>query len=209
MDYLKQLILRYPELTIIEREIYKAYKLLYNSFSSNGKLLVAGNGGSASDADHIVGELMKSFKKRRILPASFLSKLADIDSEMVSYFSDYVRGALPAISLCGQTALITACVNDVEKDVMFAQQVYGYGKSEDIFLGITTSGNSKDIIYAMIVARAKGMKTIALTGGKGGDVLRFSDVAVIVPEDETYKIQEMHLPIYHALCLMLEEEYFL
>ena len=208
IDYIVELIDRYPSLTVCEQSIRDAYGILEHSFSNGGKLLIAGNGGSAADSDHICGELLKSFVKRRKPSDSFLSDLEHIDAESGCYLSDKLQGALPSISLCNQSALMTASLNDVEGNVMFAQQVMGYGNREDVFLGISTSGNSRDVIYATVVAKAKGLKTIALTGKTGGRISSLSDVSVVVPENETFKIQELHLPIYHALCLQLEENFF-
>ena len=208
IDYIVELIDRYPSLTVCEQSIRDAYGILEHSFSNGGKLLIAGNGGSAADSDHICGELLKSFVKRRKPSASFLSDLEHIDAEFGCYLSDKLQGALPSISLCNQSALMTASLNDVDGNVMFAQQVMGYGNRGDVFLGISTSGNSKDVIYATVVAKAKGLKTIALTGKTGGRISSLSDVSVVVPENETFKIQELHLPIYHTLCLQLEEKFF-
>ena len=180
-------------------------KLVYEK---GGKLLIAGNGGSASDSDHICGELLKSFVKIRKPEDSFLSKLKEIDSETGAYLSDKLQGSLPAIALTNQSALMTASLNDVDGNVMFAQQVNGYGKPEDVFLGITTSGNSADVIYATVVAKAKGLKTIALTGKSGGKIKNLADITIIVPSNETFMIQEYHLPVYHALCLEVEEHFW-
>ena len=208
MKYIDELIERYPALEVCRNDIYHAYEIMVESYRNEGKLLVAGNGGSASDSEHIVGELMKSFVLPRKLDKNYADKLIAIDSEMGAQLADKLQGALPAIALDGHIALSTAYLNDVDPLLGFAQQVNGYGVEGDVFLGITTSGNSKNILYANTVAKAKGMKTIALTGKDGGKIKGMVDVAIIVPEDETYKIQEYHLPIYHCLCLMLEEKFF-
>jgi D-sedoheptulose 7-phosphate isomerase len=209
MDFIEQLIERYPVLSGIQDDIYKAGDMLIEMFQSGGKVLVAGNGGSAADAEHIIGELMKSFVKKRRAPEDFIKKLCDIaDSETALYLGDRLAQGIPAIALNAHTSLNTACINDIDGNIIYAQQVYGYGKTGDVFLGISTSGNSKNILYAMITARAKNMKTIALTGGSGGVIKQYADAAIVVPETETYKIQELHLPIYHALCLMLEDHFF-
>jgi D-sedoheptulose 7-phosphate isomerase len=208
IDHIKELIERYPSLSVCEKDIRAAYTILEESYAAGGKLLIAGNGGSCADSDHICGELLKSFIKKRIPEQSFLDELARIDSDTGAYLADKLQGALPAISLCNQNALMTASLNDVDGNVMFAQQVNGYGVKGDVFLGISTSGNSKDVIYAMVVAKAKGLKTIALSGKTGGKVAKLSDAAIVVPEEETFKIQELHLPVYHALCLQLEERFF-
>ncbi|GHV04433.1 phosphoheptose isomerase [Spirochaetia bacterium] len=208
MDYLQQLIERYPQLSGNKDAISKAYHQLAETFESGGKLLAAGNGGSAADADHIVGELMKGFVKKRPLGDDFIAKLRGIDPEHAEYIGKNIQQGLPAIALSAHTALTTACINDIGGNIIYAQQVYGYGEAGDVFLGISTSGNAKNVLYAMITAKAKNMKTIALTGGSGGALADIADTAIIVPETETYKIQELHLPIYHALCLMIEERFF-
>ena len=208
MDYFIHLLERYPRLSSCEKDIRSAYSILEESFASGGKLLIAGNGGSAADSDHISGELLKSFVLKRTPEQNFLNKLSEIDSDTGAYLADKLQGALPAIPLTTHTALMTASLNDVDGNVLFAQQVMGYGKPEDVFLGISTSGNSKDVIYAMVVAKAKGLKTIALTGKDGGKIKNIADVSIIVPETETYKIQELHLPVYHALCLQIEQRFF-
>ena len=208
MDHIKQLIERYPALSVCENDIRQAAKAIINSYEKGGKLLVAGNGGSAADSDHITGELLKSFVKIRKPDNDFLAKLKEIDQDTGSYLSDKLQGSLPAIALTNQSALMTASLNDVDGNVMFAQQVNGFGKPEDVFLGITTSGNSADVIYATVVAKAKGLKTIALTGKSGGKIKDLADITIIVPSNETFMIQEYHLPVYHALCLEIEEHFW-
>ncbi|GHV93964.1 phosphoheptose isomerase 2 [Spirochaetia bacterium] len=208
MDYLQQLITRYPALSDINNPIQKAADMLIESFENRRKLLIAGNGGSAADADHIAGELMKGFVKKRYPPPDFAEALRKIDPEAGTWLGETLQGGLPAISLSGHTALLTATLNDADGKNIYAQQVYGYGASGDVFLGISTSGKAKNIIYAMITAKAKNLKTIALTGGTGGPLVQFADVSIIVPETETYKIQELHLPVYHTLCLMVEDHFF-
>jgi D-sedoheptulose 7-phosphate isomerase len=208
MDYLQQLISRYPSLSAIKDEISKAYEALVYSFQSGGKLLIAGNGGSAADSEHIVGELMKSFVKKRKLPDTFISSLEEINPEIARHLAPRIQPGLPAIALTGHSSLSSACINDIDGNIAFAQQLYGYGKSGDVFLGISTSGNAKNVVYAAVTAKAKKMKVIALTGASGGQLSQYADVLINVPETETYKIQELHLPIYHALCLMVEEYFF-
>lgn len=208
MKYIDQLVDRYPILEVCKNDIEKATKVLIESFKNGGKLLVAGNGGSCADSDHITGELLKSFCKKRTPTQEFLNKIKSIDENTGSYLSDKLQGSLPAIALTNNTALMTASLNDVDGNVMFAQQVNGYGNCGDVFLGISTSGNSKDIIYSTVVAKAKGLKTIALTGKTGGKLKYLADVCVIVPQDETFMIQELHLPVYHALCLEIEESFW-
>lgn len=191
--HIEMLVNRYPLLNSIKDEIVKAYFLLAESYENGGKLLIAGNGGSAADAEHIVGELMKGFKLPR---------------KPSKEFAENLQGALPAIALDGHSALSTAYMNDCEPLLCFAQQVNGYGKAGDVFLGISTSGNSKNVLYAATIAHAKGMKVIGLTGAKDSKLAQMSDVCIKVPQTETYMIQEFHLPVYHCLCLMLEDEFF-
>ena len=179
-----------------------------SAFSSDHKLLVAGNGGSAADSEHIAGELMKRFKTPRPIPASLASKLISIDPTRGPNLAKNLEQSLMAIPLVAHEALTTAYINDVDGLGVFAQQLYGFGRPGDVFLAISTSGNSQNIMNAAVVARALGIKIIGLTGADGGELGRFADVAVKVPETETYKIQELHLPIYHCWCLMLEEHFF-
>ena len=208
MDFLQNLIERYPRLKPTRRDINAAFDVMAECFSLGGKLLIAGNGGSAADSEHIVGELMKNFCKKRRLPDLFSGRIKEIDSEIADYIVQRLEPGLPAIALSGNNSLNTAVANDITGDIIFAQQVYGYGKADDVFLGISTSGNSRNVVYAAVAAKAKNLKVIALTGGNGGNLKDFADVCIMVPEKETYAIQELHLPIYHCLCLMLEERFF-
>ncbi len=208
MDFITHLIERYPALTVCGNDIREACRILIASYEAGGKLLVAGNGGSAADSDHITGELLKSFVKKRAPSTELLSRLSEIDAETGAYLSDKLQGSLPAVALTNNSAAMTASLNDVDGNALFAQQVNGLGKPEDVFLGISTSGNSKDIIYAMAVAKAKGLKTVTLSGRDGGKLKKLADVSIVAPETETYKIQELHLPIYHALCLQIEAHFF-
>lgn len=199
---------RYPALKIVEDDIARAYQILEDSYKNGGKLLVAGNGGSAADAEHIVGELMKGFKLPRKPQSDFADKLIQTNTELGAVLAENLQGALPAIALDGHPALSTAYMNDCEPLLCFSQQVNGYGKTGDVFLGISTSGNSKKVLYAATTAHAKGMKVIGLTGAKSSKLEQMSDVCIKVPQIETYMIQEFHLPVYHCLCLMLEDEFF-
>lgn len=208
IDYLQQLTERYPRLEPVKPAIKAACSIIIDSFEKGGKLLIAGNGGSAADAGHIAGELMKSFVKKRNLPECFEKKISEIDSEIAGYLVPRLQPGLPVINLSDHTSLNTACINDIDGNITFSQQVYAYAKEEDVFLGISTSGNSKNILYASVTAKVKGAKIIALTGADGGRIKKIADVSVIVPENETYKIQELHLPVYHCLCLMIEEYFF-
>ncbi len=206
--HLDLLVERYPVLANEKQDIVDAYTIIEKSYHNAGKLLIAGNGGSAADAEHIVGELMKSFMLKRKLPSDFANKLLEVNEKLGKVLSENLQSALPAIALDGHMSLTTAYMNDCEPLLCFAQQVNGYGREGDVFLGISTSGNSKNVLYAATVARAKGMKVIGLTGEKDSKLSAFADVCIKVPQVETYKIQELHLPVYHCLCLMLEERFF-
>ena len=208
MRHIDLLVERYPSLESAKNDIVAAYLLLEESYNNGGKLLVAGNGGSAADAEHIVGELMKGFKLPRKPEADFAEKLVEENQELGSVLAENLQGALPAIALDGHPALSTAYMNDCEPLLCFAQQVNGYGKSGDVFLGISTSGNSKNVLFAATTAHAKGMKVIGLTAAKDSKLKDMSDVCIKAPQTETYMIQELHLPIYHCLCLMLEDKFF-
>ncbi|MEI3216221.1 MAG: SIS domain-containing protein [Lachnospiraceae bacterium] len=211
MDPLKHvdvLIGRYPELADQRRNIIDAYQILEKSYANGGKVLVAGNGGSAADSEHIVGELMKGFENARKLPQEYQNKLVNVDEEMGNVLGENLQGGLSAIALDGHLALSTAYMNDCEPLLCFAQQVNGYGNEQDVFWGISTSGNSKNILYAATVAKAKGMKVIGLTGAKDSKLSAMADVTVRSSQTRTYMIQEHHLPIYHCLCLMLEDRFF-
>ena len=206
--HLNQLIERYPQLIVCREEIIEAYEILEYAYNHGRKLLVSGNGGSASDSEHIVGELMKEFRLKRKVYANQAEALRQIDTELGKVLAEDLQGALPAICLTSHSALSTAFMNDSNADLIFAQQVNGYGKPGDVYLGISTSGNSKNVLYAAITAKSKGLKVIGLTGAKDNRLMTFADVCIRVPESETYKIQELHLPVYHCLCLMLEEKFF-
>ena len=205
-EIINELGMRYPALESIIPEVKKAAELMVDCIKSGNKILLCGNGGSASDCLHIVGELMKEFKIKR--PLSDEDKAALKAAGDDGYIGENLQGAMPAISLVGVTALESAYANDAAPDLGFAQQVFGLGNKGDVLVGITTSGNSKNVIYATKVAKAKGLKTVILTGNGGGKIAGLSDVSLIAPESETYKIQEYHLPIYHNLCLALENEFF-
>lgn len=206
--HLDLLIKRYPNLNCVKRDIIAAYILIEKCYKHDGKLLIAGNGGSAADSEHIAGELMKRFKISRPVPAEFSEKLKKIDPIRGENLAKNLERGLMAIPLVAHEALTTAYINDVDGLGVFAQQLYGFGRPGDIFLGISTSGNSENIINAAVVARALGIKVIGLTGKKGGKLAEIADAVIKVPECETYMIQELHLPVYHCLCLMLEENFF-
>ena len=179
-----------------------------DAYTHDHKLLIAGNGGSATDSEHIAGELMKRFKTPRPVEHSFASKLIEIDSERGPQLAKNLERGLMAIPLVAHEALSTAYINDVDGYGVFAQQLLGFGRPGDVFLGISTSGNSQNVMNAAVVARAIGMPVIGLTGRDGGELGSFADVSVRVPETETYMIQELHLPVYHTWCLMLEDHFF-
>lgn len=195
MEYIFE---KYPQLECCKEDIEKAIKLMIHTYKKDGKILVCGNGGSASDSEHIVGELMKGF----------LSKRRISDERLSQEMKENLQGALPAISLCSQTALITAFNNDCNPDYIFAQQVYGYGRENDLLFAITTSGNSVNIVNALKLAKEMGIKTVALTGNDGGKAKIIADVTICVPSAKTFEIQEYHLPIYHYLCAEVEKEFF-
>jgi len=206
--HIDTLIQRIPRLLGCRQDINDAYVLLKKAYSNNRKLLVCGNGGSASDSEHIVGELMKEFRLKRKVYVNQAEAMKAIDPEMGQILAENLQGALPAICLTGHSALTTAFMNDANADLIFAQQVNGYGKPNDVFLGISTSGNSKNVLYAAITAKSKGLSVIGLTGEAESRLSEIADVCIRVPETETYKIQELHVPVYHCLCLMLEEYFF-
>ena len=205
---IKLLVERYPVLKAIENEVFDAYQILENCYAHGGKLLVAGNGGSAADAEHIVGELMKSFMFERKIQKKYADELVRLYGDEGVALSKKLEGTLCSIPLTSMPALSTAFINDVDPALTFAQMLYGYGREGDCFLGISTSGNSKNILYALQVAKAKGITTIGLTGEGGGKMKELCDITIQVPEKETFMIQELHLPIYHCLCAMLEADFF-
>lgn len=206
--HLDTLIVRYPKLHECYKDIELAYEILVKCYEDDRKLLIAGNGGSAADSEHIVGELMKRFKLNRPVSTEFAEKLMSIDYLRGEDLAKKLERGLMAIPLVGHEALTTAYINDVGGIGVFAQQLYGFGRSGDVFLGISTSGDSKNVIYAAVVAKAIGIKIIGLTGTTGGELSKLADVTIKVPETETYMIQELHLPVYHCLCLMLEDKFF-
>jgi phosphoheptose isomerase len=205
---IRELIKRYPQLSSVENEITKAADCLIKCFYEGKKLLVCGNGGSSSDSDHIVGELMKNFELKRKLAEKFKDKLLKFGGERGIYLSEKLQPGLPAISLSANTALITAVANDTDPDLIFAQQVAGYGNKGDVLIALSTSGNSRNVIDAIITAKAKDMVIIGLTGEKGGKMKSYCDVLINVPGTRTAFIQELHLPVFHALCLTVENSIF-
>jgi D-sedoheptulose 7-phosphate isomerase len=205
---MKELCNRYPQLISVESAIEEAAESLIKCYSSEGKLLVCGNGGSSSDSDHLVGELMKSFESKRPIKSSVAEKLTIVSPERGIFLAQKLEGGLPAISLSSQTALTTAVSNDMDASLIFAQQVLGYGISGDILVAISTSGNSQNIIDACITAKALNMKVIGLTGINGGRMKQYCDILINVPENRTAYIQELHLPVIHTLCAIIENHFF-
>lgn len=208
LSILYELLERYPCLSTCKEQISSASIHLIECFSNGGKLLLAGNGGSAADCEHISGELTKSFMKDRVVDQSVVDNLAHEYGPDSKEIINNLEGGLPAIPLISLSASLTAFSNDVSPEYSFAQLVLALGKTGDVFIGITTSGNSKNIVNSMKVANAKGMATILLTGASGGVCKGLSDVAICVPETETFKVQELHLPVYHAICSIVENELF-
>lgn len=200
-EILRELLVRYPDLEGCQECIAAAFDILLGCYRAGGKVLVCGNGGSASDAEHIVGELLKKFKKHRDIPAAVAAKLRP-------EIAARLEGSLPAISLVSMSGIITAFANDVAWETAFAQQVLGLAKPGDVLITLSTSGNSTNCVAAAEVMKAVGGKTIALTGAHESRLSAVCAATIRVPETETFKVQELHLPVYHSLCAMLEEELF-
>ncbi len=205
---LKELLERYPELESCKDAIETAREKMITSFENGNKLLVCGNGGSCADSDHIVGELMKGFLLRREIPQADRDAMKSLFPEDGDHLADNLQGALPAISLTTHSGLISAFANDVDPEMIYAQQVYGYGVKGDIFVGLTTSGNSGNVVKAAMVAKSLGMVVIGLVGAKECKLDKIADVVIHAPETETFKVQELHLPIYHYLCAACEDKFF-
>lgn len=208
MKRLASLLQRYRALEACEKDLTAAFDLLAAAYKNGNKLLVCGNGGSAADSEHIVAELMKGFLKRRPISAEHAAKLEVSGGAAGKAIATRLQGTLAAISLPSQMSLVTATANDGDFDMVFAQQVYGLGRPGDVLLAISTSGTSKNICNAVIVARAFGLKSIALTGKSGGDLAPLASVAIKVPSDNVAEIQELHLPVYHWLSTELEATFF-
>ncbi|MCR5456555.1 MAG: SIS domain-containing protein [Clostridiales bacterium] len=206
MTIIDELICRYPALESSREAIASACEIIVTAYKNGGKVLTCGNGGSAADSEHIVGELMKSFCKKRPLKKEFADKV--MNDEETKALADNLQGTLEAISLVSQSALISAFANDMDPDYVYAQQVYGYAKDTDVLIALTTSGNSKNTLYAAMTAQALGCKVISITGKSGGKIQKHSDCNISIDETETYKVQELTLPVYHAICLYAENELF-
>ncbi len=208
MDMLNRLLSRYPDLHSCAEDVVSAYRMLENCYQQGGKVLVCGNGGSAADSEHITGELLKGFYLKRPIAVELRQKLAELWPNEGKYLADHLQGALPAISLVSQVSFITAFANDVAADMIFAQQVFAYGQAGDVLLALSTSGNAKNVVNAVKVASAKGIRSLSLTGKTGGILGHVSDVTIKVGWELTPDIQERHQAIYHTLCAMLEERFF-
>jgi len=207
-DPISALLQRYPDLTPVAGAVTAAADRLITCYRAGGKVLLCGNGGSAADAEHVVGELMKGYQSRRPVPKTLRQALEAAYPTEGAYLADHLQGALPAISLVSQTALLTAIVNDIAGDMIFAQQVYGYGRPGDVLIAVSTSGTSANVLHALRVARAIGLTTLGITGRTGGRLSPLCEVAICVPHDDTPEIQERHLAIYHALCAVIESALF-
>ena len=205
---LDQLIAKHPDLSGLRDRISEAAEIIIKTYTAGGKLLICGNGGSSSDSDHIVGELMKSFEIKRPLDITFKERLTEISASRGKYLGEKLEHGLPAISLSSHTSLTTAICNDIDPDLVFAQQVIGYGTEKDLLIGISTSGNSRNVIDASITARAMNMTVIGITGKTGGKLKEYCDVLINVPGDSTASAQELQLPVYHAICRIVEEHFY-
>lgn len=208
MNYIDDLINRYPTLISCRDDVNKAFEAIKKIYEENGKLLVCGNGGSASDSEHIIGELMKEFKIKRPISKEKKPRFINAIGKDGEFLYNNLQESLPAITLTSNIALSTAYANDARGDLVFAQQVYGYGDEKSALLGISTSGMASNVVYAVKTAKFHGMKTIGMTGCDGGRLKDLCDICICVPEKETYKVQELHLPIYHTICLMLENHFY-
>ncbi len=205
---LDNLIGKYPELSELRDSIDKVSGIIIKCYTAGGKLLICGNGGSSSDSCHLAGELMKSFERKRPLDVSFKERLADISASRGKYLAEKLEHGLPAISLSAHTSLITAICNDIDPQLIFAQQIMGYGEEKDVLLAISTSGNSKNIIDACITARAMNITVVGITGRSGGEMKEYCNILINVPREQTASVQELQLPVYHAICRIVEEYFY-
>ena len=204
---LENMIKDYPALAVCREDILAVFTITRDAFKSGGKLLLCGNGGSAADCEHISSELMKGFLMQRPLD-SLSQKALSAQGDAGIYLASKLQGALPCISLVNPIALNTAFANDIDSKLIFAQQVMGLGTKHDVIWGVSTSGNAENVQYAIVAAKSKGIKAVGLTGKYGGELFQLCDICIRVPEERTYKVQEYHLPIYHALCAMFEVEFY-
>lgn len=207
-EVISELISRYPALESCKKDIENACSAVIDCYSNNGLMLLCGNGGSCADADHIVGELMKSFEKRRPVDKDLEDGLKSVSNERGEYIAKKLQSALPAISLNAHSSLISAISNDMDPSLIFAQQVAGYGRESDLLIAISTSGNSQNIVDAVITAKAKGLTVIGLTGQSGGEMKQYCDIVICVPAVNTAEVQEFHLPVYHTICKAVENRFF-
>jgi len=206
--FIDQLCERYPVLSDLRNNIADGAGMIIDCYSGGGKLLICGNGGSSADADHFAAELMKSFESRRPLDESLKERLSEISGSRGRHLGESLEHALPAISLPSNTALATAISNDIDPSLIYAQQVMGYGNEGDVLIGISTSGNSQNIVDACITAKALNLNVIGITGITGGKMKHYCDLLVNVPETRTAWVQELHLPVLHTLCLMVEDHFY-
>lgn len=199
---------RYPALECCRESIARAYEIILNCYKNGGTVMICGNGGSSADCEHIVGELMKGFMSKRKMTAEAAEQFMAVLGDGADEYIEKLQGALPAISLVSQSGIQTAFANDVDPAMGYAQQVYGYARKGDVVIGISTSGGAKNVLHAFNTAKVLGASSVLLSGGTGGVCAKAADVAIIVPEKETYKVQEYHLPVYHCLCAVIESEMF-
>lgn len=207
-EILERMLSRHPGLEDLRGGMLQAFEILCKTFESGGKLLVCGNGGSSADADHIVGELMKEFKKKRPLPDSLRQSILQRYGDEGAYLVENLQGGFPALSLTAHTAFLTAFGNDAKPELSFAQQVHCIGRPGDTLLALSTSGSSSNVYYAAMTAKSVGMEVIGMTGATGGRLKPLCDVVLAVPEVETDRVQELHQSLYHTLCGMVEERFF-
>ncbi len=205
---MEKLLKRFPDLVSVKDKILAARELIISTYENGGKLLLCGNGGSASDCEHIAGELLKSFKRKRPISQELADKLSFYGDDGKK-LAETLEGALPAISLCGHPSLSTAYANDREPYMVFAQQLLGLGNKGDLLIALTTSGNSRNCLYAAMTAKAMGINIISITGEGGGKIASLSDICINLPEKETYIVQELTLPLYHYLCAEAEDYFYL
>lgn len=206
--FLDELIRRYPQLAKINGKLNETAERLIRCYQNGNKLLICGNGGSSSDSDHIAGELLKGFEKKRPLDDSMRNSLISASGKRGQYLAEKLQAGLPAISLSAHAGLITAVANDTDATLIYAQQVMAFGNPGDVLLGLSTSGNAQNVLDAAVTARAKGMTVIGMTGETGGKLKALCDILINVPESRTAFVQELHLPVYHALCLIIENHFF-
>ena len=209
MNKMEELLTRYPALTVCKDDLTESLSLMLDTYRKGGKIMVCGNGGSCADAQHIVGELMKGFLLRRPMTTEQKQMFADaLGEDDAVLFAARMQRGIPAMALDGATGLLTAYANDVDADYIYAQQVFACGQKNDLLIGISTSGNSKNVVNAMKAAKAMGIAGVSLTGAKESKLSALSNVTIRVPETETFKVQELHLPVYHYLCAEMEDIVF-